>query len=228
MMNVSEKKCMTNSPKLYQKKRLRKRGVACNHIFLLFLRLQTSKIIMVYKFVLISDEVDGFSRGIEIDADATFFDLHEAILKSVNYSKDQITSFFLCNDDWEKETEITLFEMDTDSDIDSWVMEEAVLNELITEEKQKMIYIFDNLNERMFFMELVEIIFNKELSAPECVSSKGEPPAQVIDNFDPVDFSTSLDLGENFYGDEDFDPDELDTGEFDDYDTQDSGFDERY
>lgn len=183
---------------------------------------------MVYKFVLISDEVDGFSRGIEIDADATFLELHEAILTAVNYSKDQITSFFLCNDDWEKGTEITLFEMDTDSDVDSWVMDEAVLSELITEEKQKMVYIFDNLNERMFFMELVEIIFNKDLSAPQCVSSVGEPPAQVSENFDSVDFSANLDLGENFYGDEDFDPDELDNEDFDDYDTRDSGFDERY
>ena len=149
--------------------------------------------------------------------------------------EDQTASFadnawrvkFAGNEDWEKETEITLFEMDTDSDVDSWVMDEAVLNELITEEKQKMIYVFDNLNERVFFMELVEIIFNKELSAPECVSSKGEPPVQVLDNYDPEDFSTSLDLGENFYGDEDYNPDELDNEEFDDY-GQDSGFDERY
>ncbi|MCL1942495.1 MAG: plasmid pRiA4b ORF-3 family protein [Candidatus Azobacteroides sp.] len=184
---------------------------------------------MVYKFVLISDEVDGFSREIEIDADATFFDLHEAVLNSVNYSKDQITSFFLCNDDWEKETEITLFKMDTDSDVDSWVMNEAVLSELISDEKQKLIYIFDNLNERMFFMELVEILFNKELPAPKCVSSAGDPPPQMLENNDIEDILATSDFGENFYGDEDFDPEELDHGDdFDDFEDGGHHFEERY
>ena len=38
---------------------------------------------MVYKFRLLSDEVDNFRRDIEIDADATFHDLHKADRKSV-------------------------------------------------------------------------------------------------------------------------------------------------
>ena len=38
---------------------------------------------MVYRFTLISDEVDDFIREIKIDSEATFFDLHEAILLSL-------------------------------------------------------------------------------------------------------------------------------------------------
>lgn len=56
---------------------------------------------MVYKFVIISDEVDDFFREIQIDSEATFLDLHNAILKSVGYPDDQMTSFFLCEDNWE-------------------------------------------------------------------------------------------------------------------------------
>ena len=63
---------------------------------------------MVYKFRIISDEVDDFLREIQIDSEASFYDLHEAILKSTGYKDDQMTSFFICDDDWEKETEITL------------------------------------------------------------------------------------------------------------------------
>ena len=37
---------------------------------------------MVYKFRIISDEVDDFLREIKIDSDASFYDLHEAILTS--------------------------------------------------------------------------------------------------------------------------------------------------
>ena len=49
---------------------------------------------MVYRFVIFSDEVDNFYREIKIDADDTFFDFHNVILDSVNYEKNQITSFF--------------------------------------------------------------------------------------------------------------------------------------
>ena len=77
---------------------------------------------MVFRFTLISDEVDHFLREIQIDAEATFQDFHQAILSSVGYPDDQMTSFFICNESWEKETEITLEDMGFDSDEDSWVM----------------------------------------------------------------------------------------------------------
>ncbi len=57
---------------------------------------------MIYKFTIVSDEVDDFVRETKIDSDATFFDLHKAILASCGYKDDQMTSFFICDDDWEK------------------------------------------------------------------------------------------------------------------------------
>ena len=77
---------------------------------------------MIYRFTIISDEVDDFVREIQIDPEATFYDFHEAILKSAGYTNDQMTSFFICDDDWEKEKEITLEEMDDNPEMDSWVM----------------------------------------------------------------------------------------------------------
>ena len=44
---------------------------------------------MIYRFTLISDEVDDFVREIQIDPEATFYDFHEAIVKSVGYTNDQ-------------------------------------------------------------------------------------------------------------------------------------------
>ena len=46
---------------------------------------------MVYRFTIISDEVDNFRREIQIDSEATFLDFHNAILKSVGYPNDQMT-----------------------------------------------------------------------------------------------------------------------------------------
>ena len=57
---------------------------------------------MIFKFLILSDEVDDFAREISIDSEATFLELNDAILESVNYTKDQMTSFFICEDDWEK------------------------------------------------------------------------------------------------------------------------------
>ncbi|MCD7901865.1 MAG: plasmid pRiA4b ORF-3 family protein [Bacteroides sp.] len=170
---------------------------------------------MIYRFTIISDEVDNFVREIQIDPEATFFDFHKAILKSVNFTDDQMTSFFICDDDWEKEKEVTLEEMDTNSEMDNWTMEDTLLNELIEDEKQRLIYVFDNLTERSFFIELSEIITGKEIKTPKCTRQEGEPPVQVMDFDDAVATPGSSDLGENFYGDEDFDIDDFDMDGFD-------------
>ena len=124
---------------------------------------------MVYKFRIISDEVDDFLREIKIDSDASFYDLHEAILKCTNYKNDQMTSFFICDDDWEKEIEITLEDMGTgSSEEDTFVMKDTRLSELLEDEKQKLIYVFDPLTERVFFIELAEIITGKDLQHAVC------------------------------------------------------------
>jgi hypothetical protein len=170
---------------------------------------------MIYRFTLISDEIDNFIREIQINPEATFFDFHEAILKSVNYTNDQMTSFFICDDNWEKEQEITLEEMDTNSEMDSWVMSETTLNELIEDEKQKLLYVFDNMTERCFFIELSEIITGKDIKTAVCTRKGGDVPKQTIDFEELVATGNSLDLDENFYGDQDFDLEDFDTEGFD-------------
>ena len=170
---------------------------------------------MVFKFILLSDEVDDFLREIHIDSDATFLELNNAILDSVGYTKDQMTSFLICNDYWEAEQEITLMEMDTSSDVDSLVMDRVRVEEFASEEGQKLRFVFDMMNERSFFMELKEVKTRESLPAPICKRSKGNPPAQVLDGLFmdvPEVKASDLDmdgLGE-FGDDEDFNEDELD------------------
>lgn len=171
---------------------------------------------MVYRFILINDEVEDFLREIQIDAESSFLDFHHAILESVNFPDNQMTSFFLCEDNWEKTTEITLEDMDLSSEEDNYVMEKTPLNELVEDEQQKLVYVFDPLTERCFFIELVEIICGKDLIMPKCTQSKGKIPAQSVDL---DDFTAKLDvhedLGENFYGDESYNADDFDPEGFD-------------
>ena len=166
---------------------------------------------MVYKFRIISDEVDDFLREIKIDSEASYFDFHEAILKSTGYKDDQMTSFFICDDDWEKEIEVTLEDMgNSSSEEDSFVMKDTPLSELVEDEKQKLIYVFDPLAERVFFIELSEIITGKDLEHAICSRKEGNPPQQTVDFEEQMANNTSLDLGEDFYGDQEYNIDELD------------------
>ena len=171
---------------------------------------------MIYRFTIISDEVDDFIREIQIDPEATFFDSHEAILKSVGYTNDQMTSFFICDDDWEKEKEVTLEEMDDNPEMDSWIMKDTTISELVEEEKQKLLYVFDYMTERCFFIELTEIITGQDMKGAKCTKKSGEAPKQTID-FEEMEAknSANLDLDENFYGDQDFDMEDFDQDGFD-------------
>lgn len=170
---------------------------------------------MLFRFLILSDEVDDFKREIKIDSEATFFDLHNAILDSVGFAKDQMASFFVCEDDWSKKTEITLLEMDTSSETDNYLMEDTPLDELLEDEHQKLLYVFDYMTERAFFMELREIITGKSLTAPLCSLSEGLPPSQMID-FDDIDIKPATsEVGEDFYGDSEYNIDEIDKEGFD-------------
>lgn len=136
---------------------------------------------MIYRFLMISDEVEDFMREIKIDSDATFLDFHKAILDSCGYDDSQITSFTICENGWEKYQEITLEEMDTSSDVDSYVMAKTRISEFVEDEKQHLLYTFDPLGDRHFFIELCEIITGKSLKAPVLSRQQGNPPVQMLD-----------------------------------------------
>lgn len=136
---------------------------------------------MLYRFILISDEVEDFMREIQIDADATFLDFHKAILKTCGYPDDQMTSFTICENGWERVQEITLEDMSSSADEDSYVMAKTRLSDFLEEEKQHLLYTFDPLGGRVFFIELSEIITGKSLKEPKVTRQAGEPPVQQLD-----------------------------------------------
>jgi len=174
---------------------------------------------MVYRFTIISDEADGFMREIQIDADAKFLELHQLILKACNYEDNQMTSFTICENGWEKGQEITLEEMDTDSYEDSYIMAETALCDFLEDEKQHLLYTFDPLADRVFCIELSGIKTGQHLAEGKITRSLGEPPAQVLD-FDemfarnPIVETSSVMDDDSMFGDE-IDSDEIDLEGFD-------------
>ena len=93
-------------------------------------------------------------------------------------------------------------------------MGDTRLEELLEDEHQKLMFVFDYMTERAFFMELREIEPGKDLDQAIVSKSIGLPPTQTVD-FDEFDAkSATTDIGEDFYGDSEYDIDELDKGGF--------------
>lgn len=176
---------------------------------------------MLYRFAILSDEVDNFAREITIDASATFLDFHHSILESVGYTDDQPTFFYLCDgDSWQRGTVVSLFDTETASDEDSYLMENTELRELIDDEGQRLIYVFnyiDGENDGLFYIQLKQIEAAKHLEKAECTLKKGNPPAQMILDEDVMPVagnkvaggSSILDDEDSFFGSDDFNDDEL-------------------
>lgn len=135
---------------------------------------------MVFRIKFICEEVDGFVREVKIDSDATFLDLNKIILKSCNYPDDQLTSFYLCNDEWQRGEQITREDMGfSSSDEDVYIMEKTRLSELIEDEEQHLEFVFDPFSNRSFFLDVKEVIFSEHLAEAEIVRAKGDAPQQI-------------------------------------------------
>lgn len=174
---------------------------------------------MIFNFRIVSDEVDNFRREIQIDADATFLDLKNAICESVGYDKNQMSSFFLCDDSWEKEKEITMEDMGSDPSQEVYLMEDSVLSVFVEDEGQRLMFTFDYLTDRSFFMEMKELQTGKNLKDPVCVMAIGKAPSQNVD-LDEFDRKTDAkakaaavaadDMDADFYGSDAYNDDEFD------------------
>ena len=173
---------------------------------------------MIYLFRIISDEDQGFFRDLVIDGSDTFLDFHHALQENLGFDPSQLASFFITNEMWEKQHEITLIDMMQDQGILTVTMEQATLEEYITEETQHMIYVFDFFSERAFFIELLDKSDQtSSRDTPFIGYGEGEAPPQValdllmndpdpaLDDFDPDEGFDDLRL-------DDLDPDMFDTG----------------
>lgn len=173
---------------------------------------------MIYKINFMSEEADDFKLAIEASPEATFLDLHKAILEAVGYPDNQMTSFFTCNAQWEKEQEVTLMEMGDSFDYDNMTMEATHLDELLYEQKQHLMYVFDPMFERCFFGSLSKILPG-EMEGVKVAEKKGQAPQQLKadDDLTAGIVSGGLDMDtDEFYGSSSYDDGDIDMEGFQD------------
>lgn len=143
-----------------------------------------------YRFSVNFEDQDGFLREIELDVDQTFMDFRNAILEHLNLPPDAYTSFFLCDHKFRKKREIfhpdfTEFKrnkhaQEIQESGKKSTMDKAALNEFIDDPHQKMVLIFDEKNEWIFYIELVKIVkTKKDDSFPRIVNTVGPVPIEL-------------------------------------------------
>ena len=142
---------------------------------------------MICIFEISSSEAPDFKRLIHINPEQTFEDFNQIIQKACNFDHSQLASFFLTDDLWRKNIEIT--SLDSGKSAPKLIsMRTAKLSEYIPKTGQKLIYVFDFFNERFFYLELKEKLMKTDLKEPFVAYEKGIAPAQfLINDYDITD-----------------------------------------
>jgi len=172
-------------------------------------------------------------RDIKIKDDANFEVFYRTIIKAFGLTDDQMASFFVSDEEWDKGEEISLLDMSFDSaygDDESPVeMRNVKINERIDSTEQRYILIHDFLSMWIFLIELSEILPD-EITEPEIALAIGEIPEEMKetgpnrDNFsfegtdeDPFDLNGYDDDYDDDLGfdDDQFYDDDIGGGEFD-------------
>ncbi|MEN8928872.1 MAG: hypothetical protein ABF242_03780 [Flavobacteriales bacterium] len=133
-----------------------------------------------YKFRVLIDtlEEENAFRDIVVDSSSNFETLHKSVVDAFNFRGDQVASFYLSNDDWDKGQEIGLMDM-TGESADFLEMRETTIEDQVDEVGQKLLYVYDFLSMWCFFLELVEVNeFDGSKEYPAITLEYGEAPAE--------------------------------------------------
>jgi hypothetical protein len=184
----------------------------------------------LYKFKLTFEEYEDISRVIEIKSSQTFLEFHKAILDSIGFDQKQMASFYMSNDTWKKEQEITLEDMSDDNDEDSIpipTMKDSRLSMFVNDPHQKIVYVYDFLEMWTMHLELVGIEMKEKAGVkyPICSKSVGLAPKQYdkVQRFGLVDDNEFDEITKNYLDKSDEIPGEISDDEADEFGLFDDG-----
>ncbi|MEZ4938225.1 MAG: hypothetical protein R2799_11595 [Crocinitomicaceae bacterium] len=169
-----------------------------------------------FRIVIDTEKEEDIFRDILINEDLSFENFFHAIMSAFEFEGDQLASFYMSNNSWDKGREIGLMDMTDDmADEDQekpLVMDTTLLKDVVKEEGQKLILVYDFLSMWCFLIELVEFS-DQEIESAELLIAVGDAPKESDrkGDVDPDEMSM-----------EDFDPG---FDEFDDFDDDFEDFD---
>ena len=161
---------------------------------------------MIYKIRIILDTDEDIFRDIEINAKNSLEEFHNTIAQSFGFLGNEMASFYTCDEEWQQDEEIALFDV-SENGSDVRLMNENYLEDILSKNTPKLIYVYDFLSMWTFFVELADIVEEEPgRTYPNVLFSFGELPESPPEkNFKAE--NTALDFEDTFenYDDLDFD-----------------------
>ena len=159
---------------------------------------------MIYKIRIILDAEEDIFRDIEIEDDNTLEDFHNAITQAFGFGGAEMASFYTCDEQWNQEEEIALFDL-SENGSEIRLMNETTLDDVMSEDSPKLIYVYDFFSMWTFFVELADIVekddgrvypnllfsFGELPDSPPEKKFEAEPEVDIdelLDNYDDMDF----------------------------------------
>jgi len=132
-----------------------------------------------FRILLDSKNNEEVFRDIILGDSDTFESFHKAIVNAFNFSGEEMASFYVSNDQWDKGHEISLIDFynNEEPDVNCSTMNNTSIKDFINEPDQKFIFIYDFLNMWIFLIELIGYE-SEEPQKPSLILSVGESPKE--------------------------------------------------
>ena len=159
---------------------------------------------------MLSDENDNFVRDFEVSHEMNLLELHNFIIASIGYD-DCMASFYSADDQWQPLQEFSLMDLGEEQfEGAPMAMEKVTLAELVVSECNRLIYQFDMIADRAFYLEVVSATQPKpELEYPRVSFENARVPDQYDPDAVPADdgsiFDEIMDEFGEFDGDDSYD-----------------------
>ena len=156
---------------------------------------------MIYRFRVILDVKEDIFRDIEIDENSTLEELHEIIVKSFSMDGKQMASFYLSDEQWNQGEEISLFDLSEDHE-KRRTMNQVRLNEVFLNKHDRMLYAYDFMNIKTFYVELFDIKQPDSGAVyPLIAYSYGDSVNYLADEFEEIEDPEAMDFNEEDFED---------------------------
>jgi hypothetical protein len=141
----------------------------------------------VYRFRVCLEDNEDIIRDIDIKSSQNFEQFHNAIQEAFKFDNKHAASFFVSDDYWRKNREITLRKEDLPLEPEEIrqgvetkkLMVDTKIASFIEQPHQRFIYVFDATAQWNFLVEMVKLVDeNNKLNYPACVRVVGNAPKQ--------------------------------------------------
>jgi hypothetical protein len=134
----------------------------------------------ILRFRIYFEEDESVYRDVAVKHTQTFFQLHEIILKAIEFDNKHEATFYRSNDHWQRGREISLGKYNKPYKVEPMLMTETLIGSEIKNPNQKFVYVYDFAKNWSFLIELINVSKDEDgkLIYPAIIKVEGIGPSQ--------------------------------------------------